>query len=45
MDIIDSIYDGGMVKFDLEGIMTGWCKSVSGVKQGCPMSPHECSTL
>ena len=23
--VIERIYDGGMVKFELEGIMTGWC--------------------
>ena len=32
MDIIESIYDGGMARFELEGIMTGWCKSDSGVR-------------
>ena len=39
VDVIESIYDGGMVKFELEGIMTGWCKSDSSVRQGCPLSP------
>ena len=39
MDVIERIYDGGMVKFELEGIMTGWCKSDSGVRPGCPLSP------
>ena len=34
MDVIERIYDGGMVKFELEGMMTGWCKSDSGVMQG-----------
>ena len=38
-DVIERIYDGGMVKFELEGIMTGWCKNDSGVRQGCPLSP------
>ena len=38
-DVIEGIYDGGMVKFELEGIMTGWFKSDSGVRQGCPLSP------
>ena len=28
-----------MVKFEMESIMTGWCKSDSGVRQGCPLSP------
>ena len=37
--VIERIYDGSMVKFGLENIMTGWCTSDSGVKQGCPLSP------
>ena len=28
-----------MVKFELENVTTGWCKSDSGVRQGCPLSP------
>ena len=28
-----------MVKFELESIMTAWCKSDSGVRQGCPLPP------
>ena len=28
-----------MVKFKLEKVTTGWCKSDSGVRQGCPLSP------
>ena len=28
-----------MVKFEMESVMTGWCKSDSGVRQGRPMSP------
>ena len=39
VDVIERIYDGSMVKFELESIMTGWCKSDSGVRQGCPLSP------
>ena len=39
VDVIERIYDGGMVKFEMDGIMTGWCKSDSGVRQGCPLSP------
>ena len=35
----ERIYDGGMVKFEMEGIRTGWCKSDSGVMQKCHMSP------
>ena len=37
--LIERIYDGSMVKFELEKVMTRWCKSDSGVKQGCPFSP------
>ena len=39
VDVIERIYDGYMVKFELERIMTGWHKSDSGVRQGCPLSP------
>ena len=37
--LIERIYDGRMVKFELDNVTTGWCKSDSGVKQGCPLSP------
>ena len=36
VDVIERIYSGSMVKFELE---TAWCKSDSGVRQGCPLSP------
>ena len=39
VDFIERIYDGGIVKFEQDGIMTGWCKSDYGVRQGCPLSP------
>ena len=39
VDVIERIYDGGMVKFEMEGIRTGWCKSDYGVRQGCFLSP------
>ena len=39
VDVIEKIYDRRMVKFELESIMTGWCKCDSGVRYGCPMSP------
>ena len=35
VDVIERIYDESMVKFKMESIMTGWCKSDSGVIQGC----------
>ena len=44
--MIKRIYDGSMVKFELESIMTAWCKSDSGVRQGCPLSPlHICQII
>ena len=39
VDVIERIYSGSMVKFELESIMTAWCNSESGVRQGCPLSP------
>ena len=39
IDGIERIYDGSMVKFELESIMTAWCKSDSGERQGSPLSP------
>ena len=40
VDVIERIYNGSMVKFELEcSIMTAWCKSDSAVRQGCPLSP------
>ena len=36
VDVIERIYSGSMVKFELENIMTAWCKRDSGVRQGCP---------
>ena len=39
VDVIESICDGSMVKYELESIMTAWCKSDSRVIQGCPLSP------
>ena len=39
VDVIERIYNGSMVKFELESIMTAWCKSDSGVIHGCPLSP------
>ena len=37
--LIERIYDGSLLKFELEEVTTGWCKSDSGVRQGCPLSP------
>ena len=37
--LIERIYDGSMVKFELENVTTGWCKSDSGVRHGNPLSP------
>ena len=41
--MIERIYDGSMVKIELESIMTAWCKSDSGVRQGCALL-HYCLT-
>ena len=38
--LIGRIYAGSMVKFELKNVTTGWCKSDSGVRQDCPLSPH-----
>ena len=35
VDVIERIYNGSMIKFVKESIITGWCKSDSGVRQGC----------
>ena len=32
--VIEIIYYGSMITFELESIMTAWCKSDSGVRQG-----------
>ena len=37
--LIERIYDGSMVKFELEKVTTRGCKSDSGVRHGCPLSP------
>ena len=37
--LIERIYNGSMVKFELENMTTGWCKIDSGVRQGCPLKP------
>ena len=39
VDVIERLYNGSMIKFEMESIMTGWCKSDSGVRQGFPLSP------
>ena len=41
VDVIERIHSGSMVKFELECIMTPWCKSDSGERQGCL---HYCLT-
>ena len=37
--LIAIIYDGSMVKFELENVTTRWCKRDTGVRQGCSLSP------
>ena len=41
VSLIERVYNGNMVKFELGNVVTGWCKSESGVRQGCPC-PHFC---
>ena len=43
VDVIERIYDGSMVKFELESIMNAWCKSDSGVSRDIPCL-HYCLT-
>ena len=37
--LIKRIYDGSLVKFELEEVTTGRRKRDFGVRQGCPLSP------
>ena len=39
VDVIERIYNGSMIKFEMECIMTGWYKSDSGIRNGCPLFP------
>ena len=36
---IERVYEDNKVKFELNEYITDWCKSDSGVRQGCPLSP------
>ena len=36
---IASVYEDSRVKFELNEFIADWCKSDSGVRQGCPLSP------
>ena len=42
VDVIERIYNWSMIKFEMESIMTGWCKSDSGVRRSVPYL-HDCS--
>ena len=37
--LVERIYDGSIVKFELEEVMTGWYKSDSGVRLGFLLAP------
>ena len=39
VDVIERIYNGSRIKFEMGSVTTGWCKSDSGVRQGGPSSP------
>ena len=39
VSLIERVYSRNMVKFELGNVVTEWCKSESGVRQGCPLSP------
>ena len=39
VSLIERVYSGNMVKFELGNVVTEWCKHESGVRQGCPLSP------
>ena len=39
VDVIERIYDGRMLKIEMDSTMNGWCNTDSGVRQGCPLSP------
>ena len=36
---IARVYEDSRVKFELNEFIADWCKSDSGVRQGCPLSP------
>ena len=38
VSLIERVYNGNMVKFELGNVGTKWCKSESGVGQGSPLS-------
>ena len=37
--MIERVYSNTVVRFELGNMVTGWCKSDWGVRQGCPLSP------
>ena len=37
--LIERVYRGNMVMFELGNVVTKWCKSKSGIRQGSPLSP------
>ena len=38
------IQNGSRIKFEMGSVMTGWCKSDSGLRQGCVSYLHYYST-
>ena len=39
VDVIERIYTRSMIKYEMGSVITEWCKSNSGMRQGCPLSP------
>ncbi len=37
--VIEKVYDSNRIKFVKGSLVTDWCDSNSGVRQGCPLSP------
>ena len=39
VSMVKRVYSDIVVKYELGKMVTDWCKSDSGVRQGCPLSP------
>ena len=45
VDVIERIYNGSMIKFEMESIMTGWCKTETGVSLISIIVQHICERI